>query len=489
MKKKPTADIEALAREKLGFPSLRGGQHEAIEALQQGRDTLVVQPTGSGKSAIYQIAGLITEGTTIVVSPLIALQKDQIDGIQAADVAPAAVVNSHQKASEVKDAFARLADGTLEYLFLSPEQLAKPATLEKLQAHPPSLFVVDEAHCISEWGHDFRPDYLRLGGVIKMFGHPITLALTATASELVQQEIVTRLQMREPKVIVKGFDRPNLHLRVDHFAAEDDKREELLKRVDWADKPGIVYVGTRKHAEDLAAALAEKNITTAFYHAGMAPKDRVRIHEEFMAGNTDVIIATNAFGMGVDKADVRFVYHYDISDSIDSYYQEIGRAGRDGEPAEAILFYRSEDMHLPKFLKGGGKVLEAEIDKIQTVLQQADQPLTPPDLHDQTGLTKHKVEKVLNRLEEAGAVERLPDGTVLSVQDADRAQAATQAVEHEAEHREYERKRLEQMQAYAELRTCRRAYILRYFGEANVPDNCGNCDICGTQAQRAQPAA
>lgn len=491
MKKASTADIEALAREKLGFPRLRPGQQEAIEALREGRDTVVVQPTGSGKSAIYQIAGLITEGTTIVVSPLIALQKDQMDGIEAAGVAPAAIVNSHQKASDVKQAFARMADGSLEYLFLAPEQLHKPATIEKLKQNPPSLFVVDEAHCISEWGHDFRPDYQRLGNVIEMLGHPITLALTATASETVQQEIVNRLQMRNPKLIVRGFDRPNLHLRVDHFASESDKRDELLRRIDWADKPGIVYVATRKHAEDIAHALSEANVSSAFYHAGMAPKDRARIHEEFMGGDVDVIVATNAFGMGVDKHDVRFVYHYDISDSIDAYYQEVGRAGRDGEPAEAVLFYRSEDMHLPKFLKGGGRVMEAEIEQIQHCLRESAEPLTAKVLHEQTGLTVHKIEKVLNRLEEVGALECLADGTVRLKENADQHGALSEATAEEEHHREYDRKRLEQMQAYAESRSCRRAHILRYFGEQDVAENCGNCDVCGTQAQRAvqQPAA
>src|SRR5579883_374698 len=232
-------NIEKAARESLGFESLRPGQKEAVAAVLDGHDTLVVQPTGSGKSAIYQIAGLLIEDSTVVVSPLIALQKDQVDSITDQDSGDAVSVNSTQPASEIRKRLARVKQRQVEFLFLAPEQLRKPETIEHLKQANVSLFVVDEAHCISEWGHDFRPDYLRLGGVIEQLGHPTVLALTATASPLVRDEIVERLRMRKPLVIVRGFDRPNIFLRVETFKSESEKREALLDRIENRPKPGI----------------------------------------------------------------------------------------------------------------------------------------------------------------------------------------------------------------------------------------------------------
>lgn len=471
--------VRNLAKEKFGFEELRFGQESAILALLDGRDTLVVQPTGSGKSAIYQIAGLLIDGPTVVISPLIALQKDQIDSIQENDLAEAAVVNSQQRAADVREAFEKLEEDKMEYLFLSPEQLHKPDVVERLREAPPSLFVVDEAHCISEWGHDFRPDYMRLGGVIEELGHPSVLALTATASPLVRDEIISKLGMRDPLVIVRGFDRPNIFLRVETFAKEDEKREALLRRVQFAPQPGIVYVGTRKHAEEIAGALDALGVNSAPYHAGMAAKQRREIQQSFMSGKTDVIVATNAFGMGVDKADVRFVYHYDIPDSPDSYYQEIGRCGRDGKPAEAILFYRSEDLRVPKFLKSGGKIEQDKIHAVEKALEDARAPVDLKALHESTKLSQRKVEKIVNRLQETGAIERLADGAaVLAENPLDLDEAARKAAEQEQKHRQYEALRLEKMQAYAEIRDCRREYLLHYFGDEDVQVPCGRCDNC-----------
>ena len=328
-------------------------------------------------------------------------------------------------------------------------------------------------------GSRFRPDYMRLGGVIEELGHPTILALTATASPLVRDEIVARLGMRDPLVLVRGFDRPNIFLRVETFTADDEKRAALLRRVQFAPKPGIIYTGTRKHAEELARELGELGVNAVSYHAGMAAKRRHEIQEAFMSGNTETIVATNAFGMGIDKSDVRFVYHFDIPDSLDSYYQEIGRCGRDGKPAEAVLFYRPEDLRVPKFLKSGGRIEEERVRQVERALKAAPEPVDVRSLHDATKLSVRKVEKIVNRLEETGAVERLPDGHVALAEGApDMDQAAHQATMMDLEHRKYDAERLEKMQAYAEIRACRRAYLLKYFGDEEVQSPCGRCDNC-----------
>src|SRR5215210_9438949 len=260
--------IERAAREVLGFERLRPGQAEAIESVLAGRDTLAVLSTGSGKSAIYQLAGLLSRGATLVVSPLIALQRDQVDALRERALG-AAQLNSSVPEGQRAEALAELAEDSLEFLFLAPEQLANPEVLDELAAGAPSLVVVDEAHCISEWGHDFRPDYLRLGAAIETLGHPPVLALTATAAPPVRDEILERLGLRDPEVIIRGFDRPNLRFTVERFHDERHKDEALLDAVGAAAKPGIVYAATRKRTEELAEALAERGLAACAYHAGL----------------------------------------------------------------------------------------------------------------------------------------------------------------------------------------------------------------------------
>lgn len=480
-KKKALPDIARLARESLGFESLRPGQEEAVRAILEGHDVLVVQPTGSGKSAIYQIAGLAIEGSTVIVSPLIALQKDQVDSIAEADAADAVAVNSSARISEIRERLKQVEQGKIEYIFLAPEQLRKKETLENLKKAQVSLFVVDEAHCISEWGHDFRPDFLRLAHVVEALKHPRVVALTATATPRVREEIVERLGMRRAKVFVQGFDRPNIYLRVDRFETEAQKREALVHRARWADKPGIIYTGTRKAAQEIMASLAEEGMSALYYHGGMKPKERHEAQERFMAGDADVMVATNAFGMGIDKADVRFVYHYDPADSLEAYYQEVGRAGRDGEKAEAVLFYRRQDIGAQSFKTSEGKIERQTLKELAERILETEEPVDPAEVGKQVGLSARKTLSALQRLEDAGATATLPNGDVVAAESADAGRAAETAAEEQEKRRQGKKDRLEMMRAYAETSECRRAVLLRYLGD-EFEGPCGFCDNCGEKA-------
>jgi ATP-dependent DNA helicase RecQ len=483
--------VGRIAREKLGYEELRPGQEGAITEVLAGHDTLAVMPTGAGKSAIYQIAGAIIPGVTVVVSPLIALQQDQVEAIVEMDAGGAALLNSTLPATEREEALDEFEQGATEFLFLAPEQFANEETFARVQASKPSLFVVDEAHCISEWGHDFRPEYLRLGAVIEALAHPRVLALTATASPPVRREIVERLGMSDPRIVVRGFDRPNIRLAVEGFSDDGDKRQALIERVVDAPKPGIVYAATRKNAEELATALVQQGVNAVAYHAGMAGGERTRIQEAFMSDAADVIVATIAFGMGVDKLNVRFVYHLDVSESVDAYYQEIGRAGRDGDPAEAILFYRPEDLNLRRFLAGSGQVDAEQMTRVAEAVQDAAEPLEVEKIGEETELSQTKVMIALNRLEEVGAVDMLPSGTVVATANGDVADAADAAAEAQENLRKFARSRIEMMRGYADMNGCRREYILNYFGEVYTPpcDNCDNClaGLSGVNPPSTQP--
>src|SRR5215211_6995429 len=407
------ADVDAIAREALGF-ELRPEQEYAVEAVVAGRDTLVVMPTGSGKSAIYQVAGLVLAGETVVVSPLIALQQDQLDALEEHDVAPAAALHSGLRAAERREAFDDLARDRLEFLLLAPEQLANDDVLGRVAAAAPSLLVVDEAHCISEWGHDFRPDYLRLGALAEELGRPTVLALTATASPPVRAEIVERLRLRDPEIVVRGFDRPNIRLAVDAFADDD----------------------------------------------------------------VAVIVATTAFGMGVDKPDVRFVMHHDIPESLDAYHQELGRAGRDGAPAEARLFYRPQNLGLRRFFASGGNVEGDEVASVVETLRRHRSAVDPKELQQEVGLSRTKLATAVGRLEDLGAVEVAATGEVELVDGSvDVGEVAEEAAADAARRRDVERSRVEMMRAYAESRDCRRGLLLNYFGEPFEPP-CNRCDNC-----------
>ncbi len=475
-------ELQRIAAEKFGWSQLTDEQLAAMEQVMAGHDVLAVLPTGAGKSAIYQVPALLLDGPTLVVSPLIALQNDQIEGIEESRAPAAVALNSAQRAAERKHAWGSLRAGEAEYLFLSPEQLASDEVLDAVAELGVSLFVVDEAHCVSAWGHDFRPDYLRLAPVIERLGHPRVIALTATAALPVRTDIVARLGLRDHREVLASFDRPNLRLGVDPLPNDDDRHQAVITRTraltaDPETRPGLVYVTSRKDAETYAEELAAEGVRVAAYHAGMKAADRERVHEEFLDGDLDVVVATSAFGMGIDKADLRFVLHAAAPESLDTYYQQIGRAGRDGEPAEITLYHRPRDLGRQKFLTAA-KAPEKALAEVATTLAGHDAPLKPAELGREVDVSAAQRTRAVNLLEETGAVGITADGR-LEYRDSevDPGEAVDRGVEAAEAHQRLIRSRIEMMRGYAETTGCRRQFLLGYFGE-QLEQPCGNCDTC-----------
>jgi RecQ family ATP-dependent DNA helicase len=332
---------------KLGFEHWRPGQKEAVEAALEGRDSLIVMPTGGGKSLCYQLPGLATEELTIVVSPLIALMNDQWRRLNAAGH-PVAMITSAMSDDAVRRSLEQVRGGEARIVYCSPERFGSTVFLRAIEQRRIDLLAVDEAHCVSEWGHDFRPDYLRLPEIAERLGRPTVMACTATATELVAREIAARFQMREPLQVRSGFDRPNISFDVVRLEGKGSKarRMALLEAglADPANRPAIVYCGTRRDTDEIATELRDGGLRALAYHAGMESEDRGATQARFMDGEVEVIVATNAFGMGVDKANVRSVWHMAIPTSLEAYYQEAGRAGRDSLPARAVLLAMKADL-------------------------------------------------------------------------------------------------------------------------------------------------
>jgi ATP-dependent DNA helicase RecQ len=339
----------------LGLTDFRPGQREAVQAALDGRDALVVMPTGGGKSLCYQLPALAGDDLTVVVSPLIALMRDQC--ARLTDLGhPAVMLASGGSGEENREALAQIRDGRAKVCFAAPERFASGVFREALRSRAIALFVVDEAHCVSEWGHDFRPDYLRLASIVAELGHPPTMACTATATPKVAEEIVARLGLRDPERVRSGFDRPNISFDVLPFDGQGSvarKRATLIAGVAMPEnRPAVVYCGTRRSTEEIADLLAREGMRVAAYHAGMSADVRSRAQDAFMRDEVDVVVATNAFGMGVDKADVRSVWHWALPSSLEAYYQEAGRAGRDGRPARAVLLASRADLgRLVRFIQ------------------------------------------------------------------------------------------------------------------------------------------
>jgi ATP-dependent DNA helicase RecQ len=469
----PTPDsIRRLARDRLGFEELRPGQLEAISAAAAGRSVVAVLPTGAGKSAIYELAGLLRTGPTVVVSPLIALEDDQLAHLHEAGLS-ATVVNSKLSRRARAEALSTVGDAN-EFVFVAPEQLTNPETRAALMRVQPGLFVVDEAHLVSQWGQDFRPDYLRLSAQADALGVDVRMALTATAAPPVRDEIIKRLGLQEPKVVIGDFNRPEISLSVHRVFSRDGKRRAIEQAASDLEGSGIVYAATRAGAQEAKDLLAGAGHSVTLYHAGLPIAVRRQAMQSFLDGSTRIMAATVAFGMGIDKADVRWVVHTDPPGSIDAYYQEIGRAGRDGKPAQAQLLYHDADLAVVRHLAVRDGVSESTVADVAHRLADG---LAGNGIDHLAGAARSTRSETLAlaRLVDIGAANWVADGEVrwnelMSVPSSLEASA-------EKSRREYEvqSSRLEMMRRYAEHTGCRRSFLLTYFGQ-NYPGPCRNCD-------------
>ncbi|MEM0963146.1 MAG: RecQ family ATP-dependent DNA helicase, partial [Bacteroidota bacterium] len=494
-----TAVREAL-REHFGFDALRPGQHDALRSVLDKRDTLVVMPTGAGKSLIYQLAALLQpSGITVVVSPLIALMKDQVDGLRARGIS-AAYVNSSQTAAERQQVLASLRAGELSLVYAAPERLRLASFQRTLRDAEVALLAVDEAHCVSQWGHDFRPDYLALATARRQMGGPPCVALTATATPRVQDDIAEQLDLDHPARLVTGFNRPNLRFEVRSTATADLKRRSLRAFLQGrAEEPGLIYAATRKDTEALAAFVRDEvGRPCEAYHAGLPDAERAHVQEQFISGRLDTVVATNAFGMGVDRGDVRFVAHWSIPSDLESYYQEAGRAGRDGEPATAVLFYAPQDRQLKEWFIEQGAPTSQDLRRVwsyATRLSGSSEDTSDADfllsMSDALGMHASRLPNILRRLSRAGAL-REQDGVGAArwAPGTWDDQAIDRVLRSVDTHRDNQTASLMSIVRYAQGSDCRRRAILDHFGddaETDVPPaDC--CDACRQRERLATEA-
>jgi len=482
--------VTAIVKRVFGLTTLRPGQQEVIDAVLAGTHTLALMPTGAGKSLCYQVPALLMPGITVVVSPLIALMRDQCDKMSALGIT-AVQVNSAVPRADLQRARARIGRRTVEFVFTTPEQLTAPDLRDLLAGAAVDLLVIDEAHCVSQWGHDFRPAYLEAMAAVPALGKPTILALTATAPPEVVEDITRQLGVGPLRVVNTGAHRPNLYYAVHPASTDTEKQQALLAAIRRVAGATIVYAATIRHVDELTALFRQEGVGVVSYHGRMRARDRAEAQDAFMSGRAPLIVATNAFGMGIDRPDIRAVVHYDLPASLEIYSQESGRAGRDGLPAECILLFQRGDRRLQTFFMAGRYPTPNDFASFGQALQSASTngPLTLEQMRASTPMVAAgKLRVMVSVLKSAGALRERRGSRYELTSELSDASLEDLASDYD-DRRQRDQAKLEQMVIYAQTALCRTRLLLAALGEGPEWDNCGACDNCRGVAIRPVAAA